>query len=106
MDYFYIIFFILSVLDFLIWKLKKLLLGRNFGEILRVIDSLQLTAVKRVATPVDWEPGASCMVLPTVLKSSDFIYPSILLSGYQSQCFQKSKDHFWSTGIFNLDGQK
>jgi hypothetical protein len=44
--------------------------GRNFGEILRVIDSLQLTAAKKVATPVDWEPGASCMVQPSVFLRS------------------------------------
>lgn len=52
-------------------KLKLSLLypattGRNFNEILRVIDSLQLTAVKKVATPVDWQKGGKCMVLPTV----------------------------------------
>merc|ERR1712168_1349904 len=40
--------------------------GRNFNEILRVIDSLQLTATKSVATPVDWEQGGSCMVVPGV----------------------------------------
>ncbi|KAG2461658.1 PRDX6 protein, partial [Polypterus senegalus] len=40
--------------------------GRNFDEILRVIDSLQLTAQKRVATPVDWKPGDRCMVLPNI----------------------------------------
>jgi 1-Cys peroxiredoxin 6 len=33
---------------------------------LRVIDSLQLTTTKKVATPVDWEPSASCIVIPTV----------------------------------------
>jgi len=40
--------------------------GRNFDEILRVVDSLQLTAQKKVATPVDWNPGDECMVLPTI----------------------------------------
>lgn len=40
--------------------------GRNFDEILRVLDSLQLTAVKKVATPVDWQPGGDCMVVPSV----------------------------------------
>jgi len=40
--------------------------GRNFNEILRVVDSLQLTATRSVATPVDWEQGGSCMVVPGV----------------------------------------
>jgi len=40
--------------------------GRNFDEIIRVIDSLQLTATKRVATPVDWKAGERCMVLPNI----------------------------------------
>lgn len=40
--------------------------GRNFDEIIRVIDSLQLTATKRVATPVDWQAGDKCMVLPNI----------------------------------------
>ncbi|VDN02260.1 unnamed protein product [Thelazia callipaeda] len=37
-----------------------------FSEILRVIDSLQLTAVKQVATPVDWKDGDDCVVIPTL----------------------------------------
>ncbi|XP_061706629.1 peroxiredoxin-6 isoform X2 [Cydia pomonella] len=40
--------------------------GRNFDEILRVLDSLQLTDNAKVATPVDWKMGDDCMVLPTV----------------------------------------
>lgn len=40
--------------------------GRNFDEILRVVDSMQLTDRNKVATPVDWKQGGYCMVLPTV----------------------------------------
>ena len=40
--------------------------GRNFDEILRVIDSLQLTANHKVATPVNWRNGQDCIVLPAI----------------------------------------
>jgi len=40
--------------------------GRNFEEILRVIDSLQLTAKHAVATPVNWENGGDVIIVPTV----------------------------------------
>lgn len=40
--------------------------GRNFDEILRVIDSLQLTAEKQLATPVNWTPGDKVIVSPAV----------------------------------------
>ncbi|WP_018716563.1 peroxiredoxin [Arhodomonas aquaeolei] len=40
--------------------------GRNFGEILRVIDSLQLTDNYGVATPVDWVDGEDCVIVPTI----------------------------------------
>jgi len=40
--------------------------GRNFPELLRVLDSLQLTATKKVATPANWVAGGTCMVLPSV----------------------------------------
>jgi len=40
--------------------------GRNFVEILRAIDSLQLTAKYNVATPANWEKGQKVMVIPTL----------------------------------------
>ena len=40
--------------------------GRNFDEILRVIDSLQLTANYQVATPADWQNGEDCIIVPAV----------------------------------------
>lgn len=40
--------------------------GRNFNEILRVIDSLQLTDNYQVATPVDWKDGDDCVIVPSL----------------------------------------
>ncbi|WP_194767603.1 peroxiredoxin [Tamlana sp. I1] len=40
--------------------------GRNFDELLRVIDSLQLTAYHKVATPANWNNGDDCVVVPSV----------------------------------------
>ena len=40
--------------------------GRNFDEILRVIDSLQLTANYSVATPVNWKDGDDCIIVPAL----------------------------------------
>ncbi|MEO7176137.1 MAG: peroxiredoxin [Saprospiraceae bacterium] len=40
--------------------------GRNFVEVLRVLDSLQLTAKHSVATPADWKPGEDVIVVPAI----------------------------------------
>lgn len=40
--------------------------GRNFDEILRVIDSMQLTAEHKVATPVNWKQGEDVIIVPAV----------------------------------------
>ncbi|MFM9994484.1 MAG: peroxiredoxin [Phycisphaerales bacterium] len=40
--------------------------GRNFDEVLRVIDSLQLTANHKVATPANWKQGGDCIIVPSV----------------------------------------
>ena len=53
-------------------KLIKLLIvypmttGRNFDEVIRVIDSMQLTAKFKVATPVDWKQGEDVIITPAV----------------------------------------
>ncbi|MFT7679118.1 MAG: alkyl hydroperoxide reductase subunit AhpC [Planctomycetota bacterium] len=40
--------------------------GRNFDEILRVVDALQLTSVHQVATPANWKDGEDVIIVPTV----------------------------------------
>jgi thioredoxin-dependent peroxiredoxin len=40
--------------------------GRNFNEVLRALDSIQLTAQKQVATPVNWNKGDDVIILPSV----------------------------------------
>ena len=52
-------------------KIKLMLIypmttGRNFNEILRVIDSMQLTAAHKVATPANWEHGQDVIIVPAV----------------------------------------
>ena len=51
--------------------------GRNFDEVLRVVDSLQLTAAKRVSTPVNWKPGEDVIIAGSVSNDeAKKIYPN------------------------------
>lgn len=45
--------------------------GRNFQEILRVVDSLQLTDHHKVATPADWKKGEECAILPSIIDPAE-----------------------------------
>lgn len=51
--------------------------GRNFDELLRVIDSLQLTDDQKVATPANWKPGDDVVILPSVRNDeADELFPA------------------------------
>ncbi|GAA3581613.1 peroxiredoxin [Snuella lapsa] len=54
--------------------------GRNFDELLRVIDSLQLTAYHKVATPANWNNGDECVVVPAVTNEE---IPALFPKGYK-----------------------
>jgi len=82
-------------------KLKLSLLypattGRNFDEILRVIDSLQLTVNKKVATPVNWKNGDEAMVIPS-LKPEEVakLFPNVRTEDMPSgKCYMRfTKDY-------------
>lgn len=69
--------------------------GRNFHEILRVIDSLQLTDNYSVATPVDWEQGQDVVILPSI---SDADIPAKFPKGHT-----KIKPYLRTTPQPNID---
>ena len=54
--------------------------GRNFPELLRVIDSLQLTSQFKVATPANWQDGQDCIITPAV---KDDEIPSLFPKGHR-----------------------
>ncbi len=54
--------------------------GRNFDEILRVIDSLQLTVKHKVATPANWRDGEDCIIVPAV---ADEEIPALFPKGHR-----------------------
>lgn len=55
--------------------------GRNFDEILRVLDSMQLTAKHKVATPVNWKNGEDVIIVPSV---SDEEAKGMFASGWKT----------------------
>jgi alkyl hydroperoxide reductase subunit AhpC len=54
--------------------------GRNFPELLRVIDSLQLTSQYKVATPANWQDGQDCIITPAV---KDEEIPNLFPKGHR-----------------------
>ncbi len=56
--------------------------GRNFEEVLRVIDSLQLTDRQKVATPANWRPGDKAIIVPSV---SDEAARALFPQGWETQ---------------------
>jgi alkyl hydroperoxide reductase subunit AhpC len=56
--------------------------GRNFEEVLRVIDSLQLTDRQKVATPANWRPGDKAIIVPSV---SDEAARELFPQGWETQ---------------------
>lgn len=50
--------------------------GRNFDEVLRLLDSLQLTDQHKVATPVNWKSGEDCIIVPSLSdEDADKLFP-------------------------------
>merc|ERR1712071_314378 len=68
--------------------------GRNFDEILRVIDSLQLTQKYKVATPADWTPGKPCCVVPSVKKEE---LAELFPQGVETHTLPSGKEYLRTT---------
>ena len=76
--------------------------GRNFAELLRVIDSLQLTAGYQVATPADWKQGEDVIIVPAVNdEQAREMFPGFVT---QSQCHVRSP--FGGSGGPALHGRR
>lgn len=69
--------------------------GRNFQELLRVIDSLQLTADYKVATPANWQHGEDVIIVPTISNEE--------AKGLFSKGFTEIKPYLRTTPQPNLD---
>ena len=70
--------------------------GRDFGEILRVIDSLQLTAKHKVATPADWQQGED-VIITTAVSDEDAAeqFPGYTrVKPYLRTTSQPNRDHY------------
>lgn len=72
--------------------------GRNFKELLRVIDSLQLTSAYHLATPADWKYGDDCIIVPAL---SDEAAMEMFPNG-----FKTIKPYFRMTSQPNLKSNK
>ncbi|UYV77985.1 PRDX6 [Cordylochernes scorpioides] len=65
-------------------------IGRNFDEIIRAVDALQLTTNKNVATPVNWKPGDDVIVMPNV---TDEELPKLFPQGVKQQRLPSGKNY-------------
>ncbi|XP_055682781.1 peroxiredoxin-6 [Lutzomyia longipalpis] len=74
--------------------------GRNFTEILRVIDSMQLTDKNKVATPADWTQGSECMILPTI---SDDEAQKLFPAGFSTVSLPSGKGYIRKTKCPDVD---
>jgi hypothetical protein len=78
--------------------------GRNFAEILRLLDSVQLTAKEQVATPADWTQGEDVIIVPAV---SDELAAQKYPQGWQAPLpYLRHVKHPVSGRFHSAEGQK